>query len=147
MHQLTSLPSTTVNDLPDVGASPILRGMKDSSSLYADPVQGEEFALPVGKQANDGGSTVLLPLAVRWCSELPDDVRPELLPAMFPAIVNRLALVWQDPTKARDLLDELLIDRRGSRSGFPAGVCTELLRLHVLISKTAFDATPQNMWL
>lgn len=87
-----------------------------------------------------------MPLAARWCAEMPDDVRPEVLAALFPAVVNKVALAWSEPKRAQKLLEELLIDRRGNRSGFPKGAFAELLRLHGLISSTAHDTTPQDIW-
>jgi hypothetical protein len=89
---------------------------------------------------------MLLPLASHWCAELPAEARPELLATLFPGIVNKLALAWPEPNKARAFLDELVIDRRGGRSGFPSNVFTELLRLHALICQTASDTAPQDIW-
>ena len=89
---------------------------------------------------------MLLPLAARWYAELPAEVRPELLAAMFPGITNKLALVWPEAPRARAFLNELLIDRRGDRSGFPSRVFSELLQLHGLLGETAFDTTQQDIW-
>ena len=89
---------------------------------------------------------MLSPLATRWYAELPVEVRPEMLAALFPGIVNKLALAWPETAKARALLDDLVIDRRGGRSGFPSSVCTELLRLHALISQTVSNTAAQDIW-
>jgi len=89
---------------------------------------------------------MLSPPAIRWCAELPTGARPDMLATLFPGIVNKLALAWPEPAKARALMDELVIDRRGDRSGFPSGVFSELLRLHALISATASDTAPQDIW-
>ena len=89
---------------------------------------------------------MLLPIATRWYAELPAEARPELLAARFPAIVNKLALAWPQASRASALLEELLIDWRGGRSGFPWGVFSELLRLHGLVGQTASDTTPQDVW-
>ena len=102
----------------------------------------EEPMLASAKRTGDVRAQVLLPAAVRWCSELPLDAQPELLLELFPAIANKLALVWSEPAKARDLLEELLIDRRGNRSGFPSIVFSELLRLNGLISNTTRGESP-----
>lgn len=47
----------------------------------------------------------------------------------FPHVVNRLAACWTAPFDVIDLLDELLLDRRGGRRGFPADALAELLAL------------------
>lgn len=84
--------------------------------------------------------------AALWYAELPAEVQPEMLAERFPAIVNRLAAAWPESRQARALLDELLIDRRGGRSGFPSRVLSELLRLHGLLGDTAFETGPQDIW-
>jgi hypothetical protein len=47
----------------------------------------------------------------------------------FPHIVNRLSAGWAAPMDVVDVLDELLVDRRGGRRGFPADALAELLAL------------------
>jgi hypothetical protein len=47
----------------------------------------------------------------------------------FPHVVNHLAACWAAPFDVIDLLDELLVDRRGGRRGFPADALAELLEL------------------
>ena len=116
------------------------------STQHAGPHRGDESASSVAGRTGDARDATLLPLAVRWYAELPAEVRPELLAAMFPGITNKLALAWPEAPRARALLDELLIDRRGDRSGFPSRVFDELLRLHGLLDQTAFDTTLQDIW-
>jgi hypothetical protein len=41
-----------------------------------------------------------------------------------------MAAVWEDPEQTEALFDELLIDHRGGRHGFPPLVAGELMRLH-----------------
>ncbi len=102
----------------------------------------EESMLAPAKRTEDVRAQTLLPVAIRWCSELPLDAQPELLLELFPALANKLALAWPEPAKARELLEELLIDRRGNRSGFPSIVFSELLRLNGLISNTTRGESP-----
>ena len=71
----------------------------------------------------------LLPLSDRWFGRLPLDVRPRELATQYPRIVNLVALQWNDSDACFAYFDELLVDRRGARQGFPAGVQRELLRL------------------
>jgi len=65
----------------------------------------------------------------KWVAGLPAEVRPLQLLKRFPRIANVLAQAWNDPTAYREYMFDLLIDRRGSRQGFPQEVRSELLRL------------------
>lgn len=68
-------------------------------------------------------------LALAWCAGFAEGLRPKALCERFPRLANRLALCWPDPLLSAAVLDELLTDRRGDRSGFPAEVQAELVRL------------------
>ena len=72
---------------------------------------------------------IILPAGRKWLESLPGDVRPGRLAAQFPRIVNLLALDWNKQTAIGELFDELLIDRRGDRAGFPLEVLRELRAL------------------
>jgi hypothetical protein len=54
---------------------------------------------------------------------------------MFPRVANRLAIAWPDPKAVQEVLDDVLIDRRGGRQGFPPAVQQELLRLGTLVGR------------
>ena len=71
----------------------------------------------------------LLPIAVRWNDALPAGLRPQALIAYYPRIANLLALHWSDTSALTAYLDQLLVDRRGHRQGFPPPVLAELRRL------------------
>jgi hypothetical protein len=71
----------------------------------------------------------LLPATERWADSLPRDVRPNQLLRIYPRIANRIAFAWPDPKALQEVLDDVLIDRRGGRKGFPPFVLSELLRL------------------
>lgn len=45
----------------------------------------------------------------------------------FPHVVNEIAAVWDRPLTVIDVIDDLLVDRRGGRRGFPADALAELL--------------------
>lgn len=68
-------------------------------------------------------------VASAWMLKLPKDVRPTKTAESYPHVLNRLALCWDDPLLADRVYDELLIDRRGKRRGFPPAVARELLAL------------------
>ena len=71
----------------------------------------------------------LLPIAERWSDALPAGLRPTALIAYYPRIANLLALHWDDRGALTAYLDQLLVDRRGHRQGFPPPVLAELRRL------------------
>jgi len=76
----------------------------------------------------------LLPATQRWAAALPDAVRPVELLRAYPRIANRLALACNDPKAIREVLNDVLIDRRGGRRGFPTSVLSELLKFRSTVS-------------
>lgn len=68
----------------------------------------------------------LTPFALDWLYTLPEEIRPRVMAEEYPRIVNELAAAWTDPVAKGELLDSLLKDGRGNRSGFPAAVWREI---------------------
>lgn len=64
-----------------------------------------------------------------WLRRLPPGRRPLRLCATHPRVANRLAWCWADPALSMQVLDDLLIDRRGGRTGFSEAIVAELRRL------------------
>jgi hypothetical protein len=64
-----------------------------------------------------------------WMAELPEAVRPRQLSLRYARLANRLCKAWSEPAKFDRLLDDLMIDRRGTRKGFPLQVANELASL------------------
>jgi len=71
----------------------------------------------------------LLPASEKWLQLLPPDVFPAALAAQYPRLVNLIAVHWNDGSTYPAFFDELLVDRRGARQGFPAAVKHDLERL------------------
>jgi hypothetical protein len=71
----------------------------------------------------------LLPQSARWLVALPAEVSTHSLAMRYPRIVNLIAAQWDDRQGVSKLFDDLLIDRRGGRAGFPPSVRHDLLRL------------------
>lgn len=67
--------------------------------------------------------------ATQWFLDLPRGLRPAELMRRFPRIANRLCAQWGDASASLQLLDELVLDRRGGRLGFPRPVVIELQAL------------------
>ena len=68
----------------------------------------------------------LFPTTVRWMDTLPSEFQPAAIAKGFPRIANTLATLWTRPDAFQSYLDDLLIDKRGARRGFPLNVLAEL---------------------
>ncbi len=68
-------------------------------------------------------------MAAGWCERFPLELRPVSLCRRYPRIANRLALCWDDRMLTHKVFEDLLVDRRGNRRGFPSEVQRELLML------------------
>jgi hypothetical protein len=91
-----------------------------------DTREGSQDWLPVRKTRP---ADYLLPASQRWMEHLPHDVCPLALATRFPRIVNLVAMQWSDRTGCPAYFEELFIDRRGGRQGFPADVRRDLSKL------------------
>jgi hypothetical protein len=49
--------------------------------------------------------------------------------AKFPRVANLVAVLWKDPDSLRRYVDDLLMDKRGNRQGFPLDVLREIFEL------------------
>ncbi len=74
-------------------------------------------------------ANVVLPTTRRWANELPRGLEPQALLRQYPRIANRIANAWKDGVDARLIFDDLLVERRPARKGFPPDVLHDLLRL------------------
>jgi hypothetical protein len=81
------------------------------------------------KKALDNRSTVII-------ETLPKAIRPAGIISNFPHIMNLIAASWHEPRAFVQTLDELLMDERGNRAGFPFAIIVELtdLREHYFSS-------------
>jgi hypothetical protein len=66
---------------------------------------------------------------VRWLAALPEHVRPVELCRKYPRIANKIAMLWRRVARCEEFLDELVVDRRGGRKGFPMAIAQELTTL------------------
>ena len=71
----------------------------------------------------------LLDVTRTWLASLPEDIRPMELARQFPRIANRLRHLWRQEARCEEYLDALLVDRRGTRKGFPPKIAQELQAL------------------
>jgi hypothetical protein len=70
-----------------------------------------------------------LPVTFRWIACLPPSAQPIALLRRYPRLANALALEWRERNAFRARLNDLMVDRRGNRAGFPPDVEAELVAL------------------
>ena len=100
--------------------------------LHGDGIQGSapmvSFTNPRGRRWPQPFDQPL-PITARWVASLPDEVQPLALLQRLPRIANRLARLWEDDEALQIYFDDILVDRRGGRQGFPPDIHHELLVL------------------
>lgn len=103
-------------------------------ALDGASVKPGESGAPAANRTN-ASAEPLLGVTQAWIATLPPDVRPVLLAAQFPRIANRLRFLWKQVARCEAYLDDLLVDRRGTRKGFPLAITEELsaLREHYAV--------------
>jgi hypothetical protein len=100
------------------------------SSLPYCPDLGSSMSWEFRRRPIRRSDQTLIVEAERWLATLPDDAQSLALAAHFPRIVNNIVARLAYPRELADYMDELLVDRRGNRTGFPVAVMTDLIRLN-----------------
>jgi hypothetical protein len=70
-----------------------------------------------------------------WLRSIPNGVHPKQLCRHYPRIANRIAVLWHDLPAVDRLLIDLMVDRRGNRSGFTPRIRHEIDRLYRVHAK------------
>lgn len=81
-----------------------------------------------------------------WLRRLPAGRRPLKLCIRYPRVANRLAWCWHDPVTAEQVLEDLLVDHRGGRHGFPRPIELELRRLREFNDHGRTDTDGGGWW-
>lgn len=81
---------------------------------------------------------------VRWALTLPIENRPLFILTHYPKIANKLAGIWSDRTSVQAYFDDLMLDHRGDRAGFPREAFDDLMRLQQLLLPTS---VPSNAYI
>jgi hypothetical protein len=84
--------------------------------------------------------------AIAWMSELPQEVAPLVLANQFPRIVNRLSRFWDSPRMMDDYFQQLLMDRRSKRKGFPKKILDELYALAEHYRALHKSSSKSDLW-
>jgi hypothetical protein len=101
----------------------------------------KELAADRGQEERE----ILAGETLQWLAALPADVRPQHLPTKFPRMANMLGCRWADRQACLAYLDDLLIDKRGTRRGFPLEIVEELASLKNYFQTVVYPA-PQTVW-
>ena len=75
--------------------------------------------------------------SLAWFESLPLPLRPKQLCVLYPRIANRLALCWPDLALTQRVFEEIVVDKRGGRRGFPSEVAVELAQLRRFANQRA----------
>ena len=89
----------------------------------------DDFTITSPPQTAANQTTELSSTATTVLATLPTDVKPILLSIDFPHIVNKIAELWSRPIQLDRYFEELSLDARGGRKGFPLGVALEIANL------------------
>ena len=115
---------------------------KRPARLQAKPE--EMSARPIALAA----SNVRLNLAARQLlAGLSGKFRLDLL-LDYPHVLNRIGELWGHPRQMNQYFEDLLIDSRGGRQGFPLPVISELTRLRAYYQARVdpVKAAPPDVW-
>lgn len=78
---------------------------------------------------HDNAPVALSDSAISVLATLPIGMKPILLSIDFPHIVNKIAELWRRPMLLDRYFEELAIDGRGGRRGFPLAIANEITNL------------------
>ena len=97
--------------------------------VHQDGTAGPDGPNDVTRQRKAAPIAFLLPNTQRWLDALPHDVQPHALCKSYPRIANLIVAMWTDTNGLKSYFDELLVDRRRGRKGFPRDVANDLRSL------------------
>jgi hypothetical protein len=100
----------------------------------ADGIDRDEPAAPevsadFTRQRRAAPVAFLLPSTQKWLDAIPRRVQPHALCDFYPRVANFVAAMWGDTESLRAYFDDLLVDHRHGRRGFPQDVFNDLRAL------------------
>jgi hypothetical protein len=108
----------------------ILQSSSIPTAASADASADTSAALPAPVVFGHGPDCEPLGIqAQRLFASLPYAYRLSITRQRFPHVLDRIAAEWEAPRRLLQLMDELLIDQRGNRQGFPFESVLELTNL------------------
>ena len=112
-----------------------------TGTTHAPDIQSQNDQDGRKRRAAEPANGLLRP-TMNWVSTLRPDVRPNALLAKFPRIANLIAALWRDPNSLRRYIDDLLVDKRGNRQGFPLDILRRAIRPPRVLRRTAIPKRP-----
>ena len=97
-----------------------------SSRIDRNETTGSNGLVDFTRQRKALPIVFLLPNTQKWLDALPPRVQPHALRKFYPRVANLIAAMWTDTEALSAYFDELLIDRRRGRKGFPRDVLNDL---------------------
>jgi hypothetical protein len=117
-----------------------------NESIRPCPPDGAMPGWPAARRAPRPCDDALTGTTRNWLRRLPARRRPLRLCERFPRVANRIAWCWADARLAEQVLDDLLVDRRGGREGFPPAIVAELRRLREFNDRQRNEPPAQGFW-
>ena len=94
----------------------------------------------------EGSDSQLTKESTALLASLDDGVRPKELASRYPRIVNKIARDWRLPSQLDRYFQELLMDTRGNRQGFPLKIVMELSTLREHYTGMSGSARAATVW-
>jgi hypothetical protein len=98
------------------------------------------------RSTTEGSDSQLTVESTALLASLDDGVRPKELASRYPRIVNKIARDWRVPSQLDRYLQELLMDTRGNRQGFPLKIVMELSTLREHYTGMSGSARAASVW-
>ena len=117
--------------------------MTPAADLSPSPA---EAAFKAMRRAPDETDTRLTSEGQALMSSLDEAVQPKELAARYPRIVNQIARHWRTPAQMDKYFQDLLMDTRGNRQGFPLKIVMELSTLREHYTGMSGSARAAGSW-
>jgi len=98
------------------------------------------------RSTTEGSDSQLTKESTALLASLDDGVRPKELASRYPRIVNKIARDWRMPSQLDRYFQELLMDTRGNRQGFPLKIVMELSTLREHYTGMSGSARAASVW-
>jgi hypothetical protein len=82
----------------------------------------------------------------KWIEKLPPEAHPTQLGEKYPRLLNRISSLWRHPDELMEYLNELIVDTRGDRSGFPIAIVTELVNIKDYYEMNVHPESKAYLW-
>jgi hypothetical protein len=136
---------------PPLGEAPERQSLVVDSIQEAEQAEAAATARP--KAGAPAQSAMLSVAATRLLASLPSKLSLAALIEQYPHVLNRLADVWRQAPVLEREFNELLMDQRGGRQGFPFNIVLELTALRDFYFRfvqpkrsSAWDVNNSSYW-